>query len=312
MLPLSGHLSESRTIAGLREQFRSNPPFPHVVFDGLLEPALCQALDREFPGYDAASARNELGVAGGKAVFPRVTELGPSFRQFDQMIQSPEFLEWLGRVTGIAGLEYDPDYVGGGAHLNLNGQELDIHVDFNYHPRTKRHRRLNLILFLNERWEESWGGCLELHRNPKQREENVVARVTPAANRCVIFETSESSWHGFELIAMPEEYAHLGRRSLAVYFYTKDRPAEEMAAPHGTFYVPRPLPDRFAEGYALNHADVHELQLLLARRDQQIEHLYQREMELWRALESPVVRLAQRLAAPARTMRRWLRAKESR
>ncbi len=312
MPPLSAHLCEPHTIASLREQFRSNPPFPHVVFDGLLEPAFCQALQREFPAYDAASARNELGRTGGKAVFPEVNELGPAYRRFDQLIQSPEFLEWLGRVTGFEGLEYDPAYVGGGAHLNLNGQDLDLHVDFNYHPTTRHHRRLNLILFLNEHWEQTWGGCLELHRNPKRPEENQVARVTPAANRCVIFETSERSWHGFERIAMPEEQAQLGRRSLAVYFYTRDRPAEETASPHGTFYVPRPLPDRFIAGHTLDERDVHDLQLLLARRDQQIEHLYQREMELWRALESPAVRLAQKLAAPARRVRRWLRGKNAR
>ena len=51
-----------------------------------------------------------------------------------------------------------------------------------------------------------------------------------------------------------------------------------MAPLHGTFYVQRPLPARFTEGYTLTADDVLDLKRLLVRRDRWIE-LYQ-NMEL--------------------------------
>src|SRR5690606_27998685 len=59
-----------------------------------------------------------------------------------------------------------------------------------------------------------------------------------------------------------------------LYFYTRERPAEELADTHSTIYVDQPLPGRFQAGATLAEADVAELQALLARRDQHNQRLY--------------------------------------
>ncbi|MFC5583469.1 2OG-Fe(II) oxygenase, partial [Rhodanobacter terrae] len=142
----------------------------------------------------------------------------PAYERLDDAIKSPEFLKAVGELTGIEGLIYDPWYLGGGTHENRNGMSLDPHVDFNYHPSEKWHRRLNLIIYLNPTWDDSWGGCLEIFRDPYA--DNRPSRaVSPAFNRCVIFETSEKSWHGFDAIRLPDEHADISRRSIALYFY---------------------------------------------------------------------------------------------
>jgi hypothetical protein len=109
--------------------------------------------------------------------------------------------------------------------------------------------------------------------------------VSPAFNRCVIFETSERSWHGFECLALPDGRPDLTRKSIALYFYTADRPPAETAGKHSTIYVKRPLPARYLPGLTLSQRDVDELASLLAERDAHIRQQYEEIARLLQAQE---------------------------
>lgn len=299
--------------AALRERFATAVPFRHVVIDRFLDETFCQELIQQFPSFDPAHAINEGGETGRKSAIPDLARLGGPFAKFDALIRSREFLGWASSVTGIPKLLYDPEYVGGGTHENLSGQDLDSHVDFNYHPSRPWHRCLNLIVFLNPRWEQNWGGCLELIRDPWTAEGACPSElIVPLANRAVIFETNERSWHGFPRIELPPEAAGLSRRSIAVYFYTRERPAAEIAPSHGTLYVQRPLSDRIQSGYTLADQDVEDLRVLIKRRDAQIKFLYEREVEFSALISglvrSPSFRIGQLLTWPARAARKLLRS----
>lgn len=261
---------------GLAAVFQRAEPFSHLVLDNFLREDFCQALLEEFPDFDSERARDENGTIGRKAVYPDVRQIGESYRRLDDVIQSPEFLGWVSRATGIPDLIYDPDYFGGGTHENRHGQDLDPHVDFNRHPITNHHRRLNLIVYLNHEWSEDWGGAIEFHRDPRlDPKDNEITKVQPLFNRCVIFATHDHSWHGFERITLPEGDADpRSRKSVALYFYSKTRPAHEYKGRHSTIYVERPLPEHIRPGEVLSEEDYQTIRVLIARRDQHLARLY--------------------------------------
>jgi hypothetical protein len=277
---------------GYASRFRTAEPFRHVVMDGFLEAETARRLLQTFPRFDTRFALNEMGKPGGKAVRMRVRELGPGYAALDDYLQTSAFLSAVSRITGIPDLLYDPDYEGGGTHENLHGQSLDPHVDFNYHPRTGWHRRLNLIVYLNPEWEGAWGGNLKLQRNPweDRSDEQVVA---PLFNRCVIFETNEVSWHGFDAIDLPADRREVSRRSFAIYLYTRDRPASETAPPHATVYVPQGMPPEIPVGTIIDEAVHLRLRANFARLRAQLRFLYERETGFARRIQDLEYALAE-------------------
>lgn len=251
----------------LQAQFQQAKPFRHVAIDNFLSTADCDALLRDFPAFDTKGAMNELGQIGRKAVVEHVSDISPFYRSFYKYINSGGFLSAMSSLAGIDDLIADKTLFGGGTHDNLSGQGLDVHIDFNIDERFMLHRRINLLIYLNREWEEAWGGAIELHSDPHHPAADEVASFLPLFNRAVIFETNEYSWHGFKRISLPPDKQHLSRKSFSIYLYTKDRPAEEVLAPHTTFYVPQPLPDNLRAGHTLTEADMLELQIRTQGRD---------------------------------------------
>ncbi|HTU69049.1 MAG TPA: 2OG-Fe(II) oxygenase [Candidatus Baltobacteraceae bacterium] len=261
------------TARALHERFERAAPFRHVVIDGFFIPSFARRLLEQFP---PPRVENEQPGIGRKVFRPDLPALGEAYAAADAFFRSSAFLDWTGLVTGIDGLLYDPTNYGGGTHENFYGRDLKPHVDFNYHPVTKLHRRVNLIVYLNESWRREWGGAISLYADPRE-DAGPAAEYDPAFNRCIIFETSERSWHGFDRIDLPPQERHRTRKSLSIYLYTLERPEAEIATEHTTFFVPRALADRYAAGYRLTADDERELRESMQARDNLIQ-LYQSEL----------------------------------
>lgn len=287
---------------GHAAKFQAAKPFRHIAIDDFLTDSFCAALCDQFPAFDEEAAMNENGLVGGKATQEQVKSLGSAYTSMDHLVSHADFLGLIEKITGVSDLCYDPHYIGGGTHENCQGQDLDAHIDFNYHPITQQHRRLNVIIYLNDEWQDEWGGSLQLHRDPYlEPAEDDITTITSKMNRCVIFETSEHSWHGFERIELPADQQHRSRKSFALYYYTDERPEEETAVEHSTVYVERHLPGRFKSGMTLAENDVQDLRVLLKRRDQHLQRLYSNIQQLhgeynprrFRTVEPPSVPMAE-------------------
>lgn len=261
-------------------QFRKGMPFPHVCIDNFLDESMAEQILQDFPAFDLTPKKNEFGDDGPKAVYENLSEISPFYANLTSYLNSDAFNNAISQLTGINGLRWGGESMyGGGTHENINGSELDPHVDFNYDDRTKEHRRINLLLYLNKEWEEGWGGEFELHSDPRDPNNNQIKSILPIFNRAVLMETSEKSWHGFPMIKLPQGKGHLSRKSLALYFYTKDRPQEEITGGHGTFYIQRPLPASFSVGEIISQELFDEVKYLLFKRDELLRLHQQQEIE---------------------------------
>ncbi|MHB2025850.1 MAG: 2OG-Fe(II) oxygenase [Elusimicrobiota bacterium] len=248
----------------LARKFGKASPFPHVVIDGFLSEKLCGGLLREFPAYDRERFSNIYGHPG-KAVYENIGKLGASFLAVDNGLSSPAFLNWIGQITGIENLIHDPLYFGGGAQENISGMGLFPHIDFNRHPIFHWHRRVNLLLYLNPEWKSEWGGCLKLYRETKNRKD-AIKTIAPIFNRCVIFATSEKSWHGVTPIRTSTgQQCVRSRKSMSVYFYTLKR--SDAVARHSTIWALPGFPSGIKAGRRLSRRDMAGINRALFLRD---------------------------------------------
>jgi hypothetical protein len=209
-------------------------PYPHIVLDDFFDPDIVDGILDEFPKPDAIrwqrfDNENEIKLASAAD-----SSFGPVTRLFLYHLNSITFLEFLSQVTGIGNLIPDPQFEGGGLHQIVRGGKLGVHADFNKHRAYGLDRRLNLLLYLNKNWREEYGGHLQLWDRNMTRCE---ARVAPLFNRVMIFSTTDFTYHGHpDPLQCPEGVT---RKSLALYYFTNGRPAEEITGEHTTIFRAR-------------------------------------------------------------------------
>jgi Rps23 Pro-64 3,4-dihydroxylase Tpa1-like proline 4-hydroxylase len=221
-------------------------PFPHIYLDNFLPESVADDVLAAFPNPKGISwqefknEREKKLASGDETAFP------PVVRNVLAALNSATFLRFLEDLTGIPNLMADPDFTGGGLHQIMPGGKLGVHVDFNKHKRFKIDRRLNLLIYLNKDWQEEFGGHFELWSRDGQK---CLKRILPLFNRCLVFSTSEYSYHGHpQPLTCPADRT---RKSLALYYYTNGRDDDAKgAAPHTSVFVDLPEERKFGRRIA--------------------------------------------------------------
>jgi Rps23 Pro-64 3,4-dihydroxylase Tpa1-like proline 4-hydroxylase len=221
-------------IPSAHQSYLDARPFPHIVVDDFLSPDVLETVLAEFPKPNQILWQQFDNAREIKLASAKETTFGPVTRLLLYHLNSMTFLEFLSGVTGIQDLIPDPSFDGGGLHQIVRGGKLGIHADFNKHPKYGLDRRLNLILYLNKNWREEYGGHLELWDRDMTKCE---AKVLPVFNRMMIFGTTDFTYHGH-----PDPLQCLEgmtRKSLALYYFSNGRPAEEISGDHSTIFRDR-------------------------------------------------------------------------
>lgn len=235
-----------RDATALAGTYQSADPFPYIVMDDFLDPGILAVVRAEllrFNDWDHDPTPENTPHQVNKffvpspvpGVFERtlrsLQQQAPVTYAVLQWLKSRNFLQWLESVTGITDLLVDDDWLGGGVHRTTKGGALDVHVDFNVHWKNNLHRRLNLLIYLNPGWQPQWGGALELWDTQCR---TCVHQVQPEFNRAVLFRITEDAYHGHpDPVRGPDDVQRL---SLAMYYYTQDRPDHEKAPQHGVVW----------------------------------------------------------------------------
>lgn len=242
----------------LRRHFVTADPFPFVVIDNFLDPAFAREVAASYPSFEGARERGlsfDYVNERNKVQITESEKYPDPVKRLHTAISSQEFRDELSFVTGIPRLLDDPQMVGGGMHVTGPQGRLDVHVDFNVLEDRHWHRRLNILIYLNPEWDPKWGGNIELwDRQVKDCKHSM----PPALNRCVIFETSDRSFHGVSAVQCPPGMV---RKSFAAYYYTREAPAGWDGKEHSTVF--RARPDERLRGYVLMPAE--KIQLMVQR-----------------------------------------------
>ena len=238
--------------------YASALPFPHMFFDDLFPRKAALAVASEIPERmlpsgcvaSAAACYRKPGVHYRKSEL-HSDAMGPYTKRLFQFLRSGFFVQFLEALSGIGGLVPDPGFEGSGVHMTGDGGVLAVHHDFNWmlcsvlasggytdcgrpgarqplrghapaSERVRLHRRVNVFLYLNHDWHDDYGGHLELwSRNLSYCEHAIL----PTMGRFAVFSSSDYSFHGHPRpLRLPRGRM---RRSIAFYYYTRTRPAEE-------------------------------------------------------------------------------------
>lgn len=237
-------------IEALRRQFDEAEPYRHLCIDDFLDRDFALEVAAEYPDFETALERGFSFNYVNERKKVQVTDSSkfpPAVQRLHEAISSQEFRDQLSIVTGIPNLLADPTLIGGGMHVTGPHGRLDVHVDFNYVEDRKLHRRLNILIYLNPEWHTDWGGEVELWDREVKR---CYVQLKPRLGRCVIFETSDISFHGVTAATCPEGFA---RKSFAAYYYTREAPPRWDGQAHSTIF--RARPDERLRGYVLMPAE---------------------------------------------------------
>jgi len=229
-----GYFDPSTAMLGeeYRDRYNSAKPFPHIVLRDFLDEAILDLCLAEFPSATGSAFTYQRSQENLKAEFkPEV--LSPAVRSLFYSFNSIPFVGFLENLTGIKGLIPDPHFAGAGFHQVSHGGHLDVHADFNLHSALRLERRINVLVYLNKNWREEYGGNLELWDQGMSR---CCARIVPAFNTCVVFNTTSTSFHGNPVpVNHPEKQP---RRAIALYYYTATW--DETRRAHTTHFKVRP------------------------------------------------------------------------
>jgi hypothetical protein len=200
-------------IDDLSNKFINGKPFEHIIIPNFLNSKYAEEIYNKFPN-DYTKWHKYSNPIEVKYAFDDINNLDETIQKLFYLFSTESMLDKMSKLSSISSLEYDEYLHGAGLHAHPRHGRLNMHLDYEKHPISVKHRRLNIILYMSKDWNnEEWNGQTELWDNDMQE---CIVKSPVVFNSAIIFKTNEISWHGVpEIIKCPE---NIYRKSIAYYY----------------------------------------------------------------------------------------------
>ena len=173
MKPLNLLQTEALDSAGTHIRHK---PFSFMFAEGVLADSARSALAADFPRYP------------GAGFFPHeTTDCGPTINRLIEELTTPAFADAIGTRLGIDSLGRFPTLVT--ICRALNKRHGTIHTD-------SRSKIVTALVYLNETWPDTSGGCLRFLNRADSIEDMVCPELRPLYGNLAAFRRSKVSFHG--------------------------------------------------------------------------------------------------------------------
>ena len=216
------------SIAPLQAMWKESFPVKHFFLDDVLDSKAVTSLAASFPHPETLMLRDSIRER---------KRVGIDLSQYDPIIgacllafQDSGVLETIERITGMRGLEADPQFYASGISVMGKGDFLNPHLDNSHNEQRDAYRVLNVLFYCSPDWALENGGNLELWDRGVTNGHTIVSRF----NRLVVMATDNTSWH-----SVSQVQADAARYCVSNYYFSKESPAN-CDYSHVTTFTGRP------------------------------------------------------------------------
>ena len=209
-------------------------PFSHLLVKDYFPKAYWDEVVGELSILETTAPDNRFESENG--VKSEWKHFGANFGKVEELINelfSENFISQLKSAFSISPeviLIPDRTFDGGGYVVSPPGSFLGYHADFNFSSKTNSYRVLNVLVYANENYSESFGGKLHLL---DQVSKTVEKSVSPNANTLLAFLTDDLAFHG-----VSRNYSDFYRRSFNLYYYASEPVSTNQSlSPHRTIWL---------------------------------------------------------------------------
>lgn len=214
----------------LEKKFREHPYYSKLDIKNFFPKNIVKMMSKELEHIPLEKCKN-FTRKGSNMYEHNNLEETPIADEVVHALHSRSFLNWLQKVTDTSDLIPDPYLIGAGYMKSFTGDSLQIHTDFNWVEELKLHRRINLIIYLNDDWKEEWGGCLDFYDTERK---NVVSTTVPGCGNLVIWSYHNLAYHGYpDPITCP---ANKSRKGIRLFYYVSNANYDPHNPPHRSLY----------------------------------------------------------------------------